>query len=220
MELTSPDHQASVVLDPQHPMGEWWRVLGRPDGGPAWWASFGEKTPAEVLAGLTDALTAPAPEDPPEVWAVLAERGWTCTEQADGSELAVSPDELAHLTHGKRFPDDPYPPWRIKVIEAPWARGPFWEAQLHHTTPAHLLSALGAALASPEPVQRGMHDRTAYSAHRNESPLTPEQVVEAHTRRLDAARARARAARRAQKFSAQRTPVPDRPVPVSTARGR
>nr|WP_322784886.1 hypothetical protein [Streptomyces justiciae] len=44
-----------------------------------------------------------------------------------------------------------------------------------------------------------MYERTAHhSVVQEPSPLTPQQIVAAHTRRLDAIRAQARAARRQQ----------------------
>ncbi|WP_308409639.1 DUF317 domain-containing protein [Streptomyces sp. A3M-1-3] len=74
-----------------------------------------------------------------------------------------------------------------------------WHTWIDGHAPAHLMNAFVTALAHDAPLQRGMFDRTAHhSVVQQPSPLTPQQVVEAHTARLDAVRSQARAAPRPQ----------------------
>ncbi|MFD3910079.1 DUF317 domain-containing protein [Streptomyces sp. NPDC058603] len=75
-----------------------------------------------------------------------------------------------------------------------------WHSWFDGHTPEDLVTAFVTALADPSPLQRGMYDRTAHhSVVQTPSPLTPEQVAEAHTNRLDTVRAQTRAACRRQR---------------------
>lgn len=95
------------------------------------------------------------------------------------------------------------PSWHVETREQGHGHpvGPrIWHAWFDHRTPSHLVSAFVTALTDTAPLQRGMYDRTAhYSVEQESSPLTPQQVVNAHTARLDALRIQARAARRRQR---------------------
>ncbi|WP_446038083.1 DUF317 domain-containing protein [Streptomyces sp. SID1121] len=54
--LRSPDQRYHLQFDPQSTTSAWWRLRAEPTNGePGWYAEFGERVPAEVLAGLTDA---------------------------------------------------------------------------------------------------------------------------------------------------------------------
>ncbi|MFK4222243.1 DUF317 domain-containing protein [Streptomyces sp. NPDC019890] len=221
VRLTSPDYQVRLQLDPQSSTSAWWRLTSEPIDGPGWCAEFGELVPAEILAGLTDALTSPAPDSVPGVWPVLAAAGWTCILHEDGTGQALSPDQHLRVQRVRYGEGDGSCIWRAEASGTEAYELPIWHAWLRDTIPAHLLTGFAAALAGPEPVQRGMYDRTGHhSVTQERSTLTGEQVVAAHISRLDAVRARARTARRRQKLSAHASPAPARPVATPAARSR
>ncbi|MDT9685029.1 DUF317 domain-containing protein [Streptomyces sp. TRM76323] len=65
--LSGPGQKALLRLQPEpEPDRQWWtlRHAAAPDR-PAWYASFGARTPVEIIAAVTDTLTDPAdPADP------------------------------------------------------------------------------------------------------------------------------------------------------------
>ncbi|MGQ4435328.1 MULTISPECIES: DUF317 domain-containing protein [unclassified Streptomyces] len=197
--LISPDQRHSLQFDPQSATSAWWRLRAEPTGfGPGWYAEFGELVPAELLAAATDALvsaTAPGRSDP---FRRLQSANWP----TDGPHAAHSPDGMCSVErrfidgHSTRF-------WHIEVSEPGHGvtpQGPrLWHAVFDSRTPHHLVNAFVTALADPAPLQRGMYEHTAHhNAVQEPSALTPQQVVAAHTSRLDAIRAQTRAARRHQ----------------------
>lgn len=94
-----------------------------------------------------------------------------------------------------------------------------WHARFDSRTPSRLVTAFVTALTDTGPLQRGMYDRTAhYSVVQEPSPLSPQQVVAAHTARLDALRTRARAARRRQRPAAARAAAPPSGTAASVVR--
>jgi hypothetical protein len=198
--LTSPDHRHRLRFTPESGyLSTWWHLSSEPFGDePYWYAAFGELVPAEVLAAVTDALTAPSPAAQPDPWQTLAAAGWAL----DDNGLARSADGMGTIEHrpGSEFHDAP--DWHIQIHEAgsdvyPGRR--LWHAHFHQHAPAHLVDAFVTALTDTAPLQRGMHEPTAhYSAVQVPSPRTPRQVVDAHTTRIKAIRARARSARRPQ----------------------
>ncbi|MGJ5751624.1 uncharacterized protein DUF317 [Streptomyces puniciscabiei] len=143
--LTSPDQQATLHIDPD-PDEPWWTVRHARSGDqPAWSATFDARTPVEIIAALTDALTAPTPPaSGPEPYDVLRRAGW----HTAGESLA-SPDRIAALEHvgedGPWFADA-----RLDQDEG----GLIWRAYLSNTTPQHLVAAFAQALADPTPVRR------------------------------------------------------------------
>ncbi|MEU0715707.1 DUF317 domain-containing protein [Streptomyces lavendulocolor] len=77
--LSSPDQRALLRLEPD-PDGQWWTLhhAQQPDR-PAWYASFGARTPVELIAAFTDTLTSPA-ADPADGWdplEPLQKSGWS-----------------------------------------------------------------------------------------------------------------------------------------------
>ncbi|WP_405884351.1 DUF317 domain-containing protein [Streptomyces sp. NBC_01384] len=206
--LASPDLRHRLQFDPQSRTSAWWRLRAEPVGTElGWYAEFGEHVPAEVLAGLTDALVAQAPAEPTSPLAVLDAAGWLI----DGRGIAYSDHPSCKV---ERLPENGAGtvPWReqvrvawhIEVRDLPTdigSRGAhLWHAAFHSHTPEHLVTAFVTALADPAPLQRGMFDRTAtYGVTQKPSPLTPEQTVHAHATRVKALRARARPTRRQQK---------------------
>ncbi|MFF7476776.1 DUF317 domain-containing protein [Streptomyces sp. NPDC008092] len=195
--LRSPDLRHRLQFDPQSTTSAWWRVRAEPtDTEPGWYAEFGELVPAEVLAGFTDALITPTPRQDP--WQPVASAGWT--RDADGT--AYSPDSMCHIELRPLSEFSARPSWHVETREP--ARGEYpgpsiWHAYLDERVPAHLVGSFLSALADRRPLQRGMYDRTGhFNAVQEPSPLRPQQVVDAHTARIESLRARARAARRQQ----------------------
>ncbi|MCC2275582.1 DUF317 domain-containing protein [Streptomyces sp. ET3-23] len=196
--LRSPDHRHTLQFDPQSSTSAWWRLrAARTDAEPGWYAEFGELVPAEVLGHLTDALITPPPREQADLFQVLESAGW----RQDTQHMADSPDGMCHVEL-RRDGEDALAGWHVETCEPGYGTpiGPrIWHAWFDSRTPAHLVDAFVTALADPAPLQRGMYERTAHhSVVQQPSLLTPQQVVEAHTARLDALRAQARAVRRQQ----------------------
>ncbi|MDH2388632.1 DUF317 domain-containing protein [Streptomyces sp. HNM0663] len=203
--LRSPDHRHSLQFDPQSATSAWWRLRAEPTGTePGWYAEFGELVPAEILAGLTDALVAPAPAAPANPLPALEAAGWLI----DGRGAAVSDPPGCRVERRSEKGDGTVPwrepdraSWHIEVRDHPWpfSAGPrIWHAWFDGNTPEHLVTAFITTLADSAPLQRGMYDRTAHGVVQKPSPLTPEQVVEAHAARLAGIRRQARLVRRRQ----------------------
>lgn len=210
--LTSPDQRHSLQFDPQSATSAWWRLRAQPTANrPGWYAEFGELVPAEVLAGVTDTLIAPPPAEERDPFHTLHSANWP----TDTANAAHSPDGTCHIEH--HFVDGHSSSWTIEACEpgygTPWGRH-LWRASFGSHTPVHLIDAFVASLADTAPLQRGMYERTAhYHAVQQPSTLTPQQVVATHTRRLDAIRAQARAARRQlQAPTPARAPAPSQAV--------
>ncbi|MEU6227508.1 DUF317 domain-containing protein [Streptomyces sp. NPDC047042] len=200
--LTSPDHRHHLQFDPQSATSAWWRLRARPTATePSWYAEFGELVPAELLTSVTDAVIAPPPAEQSDLLRTLQSANWP----TDTANAAHSPDGMCQVE--QIFIDGSSTTyWQVDVREpghgTPRGRR-IWHAHFDSHTPVHLLNAFIATLADPAPLQRGMSDRTAhYTAAQQPSPLTPQQIVAAHTRRLDAIRTQARSARRQQQTPA------------------
>ncbi|WP_424852591.1 DUF317 domain-containing protein [Streptomyces sp. SAI-170] len=199
--LTSPDHRYILQFDPQSATSAWWRLRAEPtDPEPSWYAEFGELVPAELIGHLTDALLDSPPTEQPDALQVLRAANWETDEQG----TAHSPDGMCRLQL-RHLGGHDAPSWCIETRDRghDGYDGPLiWHAYLHSRTPTHLVNAFVTALASSDPLQRGMHDRTAhYGVVQQPSPFTQQQVVEAHTDRLRAIRAQARAARQHQRLA-------------------
>ncbi|MDF3292396.1 DUF317 domain-containing protein [Streptomyces silvisoli] len=152
--LTSPDQQATLRIDPD-PDEPWWTVRhARKGDQPAWSARFDARTPVEILAALTDALTAPtSPASSPHPYDVLRQAGWHTV----GEGLA-SPDHIAAIEH---YGDDG--PWFAEVRLDENEGGLLWRAYLGNATPPHLVTAFAQALADPAPVRRDPHRIPVYA---------------------------------------------------------
>ncbi|MFP8959222.1 DUF317 domain-containing protein [Streptomyces nanhaiensis] len=213
--LTSPDHRHSLQFDPHSATSAWWRLRAEAtDTEPGWYAEFGELVPAEVLSGLTDALVAPPPREQPGPWRVLSSAGWLL----DAPDAAHSPDALCHIEL-RHVDHHDTPSWHIETRRHDHGTpaGPrIWHAWFDGRTPSHLMTAFTAALADTAPLQRGMYDRIAHhSAVQRPSPLTSQQVVEAHTARLDTIRRQNRATRRPRPRAAAAPPKADTARPTA-----
>jgi hypothetical protein len=146
--LFSPDQKALPRLQPD-PDGQWWtlRHAAEPDR-PAWYASFGARTPVELIAAATDALTSPVPSagSPSDPYKPLRQTGWS----PYGDNGLVSPDKTAYVERlGTRAAPGA---WFVTVTLA--LNQPVWQARFDAHSPTHLITAFTAALADPQPVPR------------------------------------------------------------------
>ncbi|CAM5570158.1 DUF317 domain-containing protein [Streptomyces aurantiogriseus] len=216
--LRSPDGRHSLQFDPQSATSAWWRLRAEAtDTKRGWYAEFGELVPAEILSSVTDALVCPPRTGRPDPWQTLSSAGWLL----DAHNSAHSPDAKCHIEL-RPLGDRDTPSWHIETREQGHGHpvGPrIWHAWFDHHTPSHLVSAFVTALADTTPLQRGMYDRTAhYSAVQEPSPLTTQQVVDAHTTRLDALRTQARAARRRKQPATNKALAPSPTTSASPLR--
>ncbi|MFF9040540.1 DUF317 domain-containing protein [Streptomyces sp. NPDC014892] len=194
--LRSPDLRHSLQFDPQSATSAWWRLRAESaDSEPGWYAEFGELVPAEVLAGFTDALISPPPHQQ-DAWQPVTAAGWH--RNSDGT--AHSPDAMCHIERRPLSEFHERSSWHVETREPGHGRYPgprIWHAFLDERVPAHLVGSFLTALTDDSPLLRGGFDRTAhYSAVKEPSRLSPEQVVDAHTARIASLRARARSASR------------------------
>ncbi|MER6127535.1 DUF317 domain-containing protein [Streptomyces sp. NPDC001795] len=191
--LRSPDHRYRLDFVPESRTFACWRLWAEStDTEPGWTATFGELVPAEILVSFTDALVlvAPAPNEHSSPLDGVDAAGWLL----DARGAASSPDGACRLERRS----DSLLSWQVEVHDPDRGRrGPrLWHASFDDRTPGHLVNAFLTALVDPAPLQRGMGDRTAhYSAVQKSSLLRPEQIVEAHTDRLNTIRSQVRAAR-------------------------
>ncbi|MDI3418586.1 DUF317 domain-containing protein [Streptomyces luteolus] len=145
--LSSPDQKALLRLEPD-PDDQWWNLLHSAEPNqPAWYASFGARTPVELIAAVTDALTDPAPDtdalcDP---YGALRQNGWT----PYGDSGLASPDKTAYVER-LGTPADPGA-WFASVT---LGTHEVWQARFGAHTPPPLVAAFTDALADPKPVHR------------------------------------------------------------------
>ncbi|MEU2598252.1 DUF317 domain-containing protein [Streptomyces hirsutus] len=212
--LTSPDHRHSLQFDPQSATAARWRLRAEPtDTEPGWYAEFGELVPAEVLSAVTDALVVPSTVKTPDPLVTADAAGWLI----DARSAASSPDATCRVE--RRSERNAAVSWHMEAHEPGHGpRGPrLWHAWFDARMPTRLVEAFVTALADPAPLQRGMFDRTAHGAMQEPSPLPPQHVVDAHTERLRALRARTRAARRRPQPETAKAPAPP-PSPSASLR--
>ncbi|MGC0400401.1 hypothetical protein RKD27_003045 [Streptomyces sp. SAI-126] len=196
--LRSPGLRHRLQFDPQSTTSAWWRLWADPtDTEPGWYAEFGELVPAEVLTGFTDALILATPPQP-DPWEPVALADW----HRDSDSTACSPDTMCRIGRRPVSEFSRGPSWHVETREPGHGQFPgprIWHAYFDDRAPAHLVGSFLTALVDGSPLQRGMYDRTGhYSAVQKPSRLRPQQVVDAHTARIESLRARARSARRQQ----------------------
>ncbi|MFE3249956.1 DUF317 domain-containing protein [Streptomyces sp. NPDC059209] len=146
--LTSPDQLTQLRIDPD-PDDPWWTIRQARDAHrPGWAATFGARTPVEIIAAFTDALTGPpgpagTGEDP---YAPLREAGWDTPRHLYG---LTSPDGITCVEHLGTEGNDL---WTVEtvVIENPT----IWRAYFTGGTPTHLITAVTRSLADQTPVAR------------------------------------------------------------------
>lgn len=201
--LSSPEQKALLRLEPD-PDGQW-RTLSHaaePDR-PAWYASFGVRTPVELIAAATDALTDPAPPTgaPSDPYEPLRQIGWM---PASGNGL-VSPDGSAEEPGA----------WFVTATLVPGR--PVWQARFGAHTPACLVAAFTAALADPKPVPRidsgrGLPTRDPRVVTRRTTDVLAMYVAGALEERVHSLAARHAAP--------PTSPIPSRQPPPKNSRSR
>ncbi|MCX5238845.1 DUF317 domain-containing protein [Streptomyces prunicolor] len=149
--LTSPDQKALLRLEPD-PDSQWWTLHHAPEPtAPAWYASFGARTPVEFIAAVTDALTDPDADTAaaPDPFEVLRQANWIPTGTQNG---LVSRDGTAFV---QRSHDAS--PWIATVMFKGY--GTVWQAHFGERTPPRLISAFTASMTDPSPVARILDTR-------------------------------------------------------------
>ncbi|MEV5878082.1 DUF317 domain-containing protein [Streptomyces sp. NPDC052101] len=145
---TSPDRQAELRVDPT-PDDQWWHLHHAADADhPAWYASFGARTPVELIAAVLDALTDPVtPQatacDPLEP---VRQAGWAWSPGA-----RISPDGIAEIEH---FTDHGSNSWFITAALSDDPENSLWQACFGGNTPDYLITAFTRTLADPSPLIR------------------------------------------------------------------
>lgn len=209
--LASPDHRHRLAFTPQTGyLDPWWRISTPLFSGEYWEASFDALVPAEVIAALTDALVAEPPAEQPDPWQTVDAAGWARDENAP---TARSHDGMCAIEHRSPSSLHDEPEWIVETTGPGYGVDPgrrIWKARFHTNTPAYLVNAFLAALTDTAPLQRSrFEDLGHHSAVQVRSPLSPEQVVAAHTDRIKAITAQAaRSARRRQRPDTPQVPAP------------
>ncbi|MET9013893.1 DUF317 domain-containing protein [Streptomyces olivaceoviridis] len=200
--LSSPDQKALLRLEPD-PDGHWWTLQHAPtEDRPAWYASFGARTPVEIIAAFTDALTASA-ADAADAWDPLAplhEAGWS--PMFHHNRLA-SPDGTVRVDLHEASGT-----WWVTTTLGP-SRRPVWQAHFGEHTPAHLITAFATALTDPHPVARTGSVLSLPTRNPDLVTHTRQEVPAAHVASALEDRVRQLTARHAA--PAARTGVPPRP---------
>ncbi|MGW2721058.1 DUF317 domain-containing protein [Streptomyces sp. NPDC001492] len=220
--LASPDFRHTLVLEPApDTYSAWWRISSHTDK-ERWHALFGGNTPAEVIAGFTDALVHPAPATEPDVWPALQAAEWTYARDERGNESAHHPDGITTMERRATLTSD-YFSW-IAEVALPTGLGGqrrLWNAYFDDHTPRHLLAGFAAALTNPAPVPRGHYDvPESHLVTQVERRRQGEHLAAAHDARLKAVRAAARKARRGAAPTTRAVPAPATDVAAAAARGR
>ncbi|MCZ4103659.1 DUF317 domain-containing protein [Streptomyces sp. H10-C2] len=182
--MESPERAVRISYDPYVLPGGWTihgRAIGQQE---EWWAVLGRQTPVEIVAGLTDALSAPRSAHAPNAWAPLQEQDWQ-TGPEGGHYTATSPDGSARLQYHEVPGGQPM--W---WAEAKDGQGNGWSAQFTASTPMHLVQAFSTALSSPEPVMRPLGRVPQSTQIRTTSvSVLPSQLSAWQQSRIAAARA-------------------------------
>ncbi|WP_107080302.1 DUF317 domain-containing protein [Streptomyces sp. 769] len=177
--LTSPDQRAQLRIDPD-PDEPWWAIRHTRSGDqPPWSVTFDARTPVEIIAALTDALTDPSgpPPTPGHPYGPLRAAGWHAPRYHDGltsPDGMSSPNGLARVdrvTHNGGTTS-----W---IVETSGPQLPaIWRAYLDGNTPVHLVAALFRALADETPLIRDPH-RVPALASAQGTTITRRVPVEA-----------------------------------------
>ncbi|MFG2471563.1 DUF317 domain-containing protein [Streptomyces canus] len=182
--MESPDRTVRVAYDPYILPGGW-TIHGQADGlNGEWTANLGRQTPVEIVAGMTDALTRPCSAHAPNVWAPLQEQNWHTRSEGE-HYTATSPDGTAWMQY-HHSPNGTAMWW----TGAKDQQGNGWTANFTPNTPMHLVQALSAELANPDPVMRP-RGRVPHSAQIRTWSVSvePSQLSAWQQARITAARA-------------------------------
>ncbi|MCM1969452.1 DUF317 domain-containing protein [Streptomyces sp. G1] len=151
VRLTRRDRQAELLLSPD-PDEHWWTL--RHTGSStekAWTMRFGARTPAEIVAAATDALTLRPADSPADPMQVLEHAGW---KHSVLDHQISSPDGFVTVSR------HPLGALHIEVTahDGPWASEPTarpaWRAYFSDHTPPHLSAAVLSGMVSTEPLLR------------------------------------------------------------------
>ncbi|ROQ70155.1 uncharacterized protein DUF317 [Streptomyces sp. 840.1] len=214
--LASPDYQHTLVLEPTpETYSSWWHISSK-----QWHASFGGNTPAEIIAGFTDALLQTTPEVEPDVWPTLQAAGWTYQRDERGNEHAHHPDGITTMERRTTLTSDHFT-WTAEVALPSALGNRLWHAYFDDGTPRHLLAGFATALAAPAPVSRGHYDVPhSHLVTQVERGAQGDQLSAAHDARLKAIRSATRKARRASALTTHPTSAPGGQATKPAARGR
>ncbi|WP_447035867.1 DUF317 domain-containing protein [Streptomyces sp. DSM 118878] len=196
--LSSPDQKALLRLEP-NPDGQWWTLhhAAAPDR-PAWFASFGARTPVEIIAAFTDALTDPTAEradnwDPQEP---LLNANWSPDYSHN---RLISPDGTVRVetdkTSGACWVDTALRDFRVLQ----------WQAHFSEHTPPHLITAFTAALTDPRPTLR--------TAGPSSLPTRDPDLITLSRREVPATQVAAALEERIRSLTARRSGPPASPIP-------
>uniref|UniRef100_A0AAU2K073 DUF317 domain-containing protein n=1 Tax=Streptomyces sp. NBC_00049 TaxID=2903617 RepID=A0AAU2K073_9ACTN len=188
--MTSPDYVHHLNLNPaSHDYA--WKITTESLSGYRS-STFSITTPAEIVAGLTDSLTRPAPDEAqPTVSEILIGRGWAHTSDDSGTQTLTSPDGIVQAE--KRIsPFLGIRGWSFEAARHHGEYGPeqlLWRAYLDADTPAHLLALVTDAVSTTAPVLRGRFaiDDSVHLTQGAEFAIGGE-VLAAHKQRLAEAR--------------------------------
>ncbi|WP_413115458.1 DUF317 domain-containing protein [Streptomyces sp. CY1] len=177
-----------------------------------WYASFGARTPVELIAATTDALTDPAPPAgaPSDPLEPLRQSGWSPAAAGNG---LVSPDGTAYLQR-LGSADEPGA-WFVTATLAP--DRPVWQARFGAHSPARLVAAFTTALADPTPVPRIDSGRSLPTRDPNIVTHRTTDVPAVYVARALQERVRSLAARHTTPPTIQ---VPSRQPPAKNNRSR
>ncbi|MCC3778206.1 DUF317 domain-containing protein [Streptomyces sp. UNOB3_S3] len=201
VHLLSPDRQAMLRLDPS-PDRQWWTLQHAPTATrPAWSATFGARTPVEIIAAFTDALTDPAAPASRTAtpYRPLHAAGWEDAD-ADHRDGLISPDGIAHVEH---FTQGNSNSWYVDVAINDDSHGLLWKAHFSESTPPHLITAFTRALCDKEPLPRdALH-----------MPALGRRHLRYTTRQVPAATAAVALDKRVRELAARSTPGSPPPQP-------
>lgn len=203
--LSSPDQKKLLRLEP-NPSDQWWRITHN-GGSPwnSWYASFGGRTPVELIAAVTDTLTDPAHNEraAADPLRPLRRQGW---ETAPSGEFR-SPDGLVK---GERMTFSGSNGWFITAaFDENYV---MWQARFDSRTPADIVTAFTQALANREPLRR-THEQTRGLSR---------QGINVHWQQATAVSVASALPDRVERLAARRTgtppppPQPPRPAPRRT----
>lgn len=195
--LTSPDQLTQLRIDPD-PDDPWWTIRHARDADQLGWAAtFGARTPVEIIAAFTDALTDPSgPADTgTDPYAPLREAEWYTPRHLYG---LASPDGITCVEHLGAAGRDL---WTVEtaVIENPT----IWRAYFTGHTPPHLITA----------VTRSLADRTPIARDPSRIPGFARDRMSVSTRRVPAADVASALERRVRALAA-RHPTPPAAAPA------
>ncbi|MFG2836419.1 DUF317 domain-containing protein [Streptomyces zaomyceticus] len=220
IRMQSPDQQHELLFKPSAQYTRNWWTVHSGFGPSNWYAAFSGSTPVEIVAGLTDTLLLPEPEETSreDFAAILTTRGWKHTTDELGGHQIMSPDRTA-MVEQLISPSMGRCGWEIEVARHRGPYGPeglLWRASLDIRTPGHVLGAVATALSDPAPVPRTRFaiDESPHLTVGRETVIG-EQIVTAHQQRLAEARRH-----RPSTPPVAAKPAPNTPVVTSPARSR